>query len=152
MATAKIEKVGPNEYGLICDIYNQIFRPPVDEVFFERRLQLRHNALVMVAELDDNPVGFSCGYELRPSTYYSWLAGVVPDARRLGVASQLLVAEHAWAREQGYEMARYECGSRNTPMLLLAIHGGYEIIGMRHDSRLADNLVVFERHLQENVH
>jgi GNAT superfamily N-acetyltransferase len=149
MATAKIEIVGPNEYGLICRLYNQVFRPPVDEAFFTRRLQYRHNSLILVAELENNPVGFSIGYELRPSTFYSWLSGVLPDARRLGVASQLLAAENSWAKDRGYEMARYECLNRHKPMLLLAIHSGYEIIGIRYDSRLAGNLVVFEKHLQE---
>ena len=149
MATAKIDIVGRSEYGLICEMYNQIARPPVDEAFLERRLRYRHNVLLMVAELDKKPAGFSCGYELRPTTYYSWLYGVLPDARRLGVASQLMAAEQAWAIRQGYEMARLECYNRYKPMLILAIHTGYEIIGMRYDSHTGNNLVVFEKHLQD---
>ncbi|HUU82553.1 MAG TPA: GNAT family N-acetyltransferase [Phycisphaerae bacterium] len=149
MATTKIEIVGKDEYGLICEMYNQIARPPVDVAFLDRRLHYRHNALIMVAHLDNKPVGFSCGYELRPSTYYSWLYGVLPDARRLGVASQLMAAEHAWARQKGYEMARFECYNQHRPMLLLAIHTGYDIVGIRYDSHTGNNLVVFEKHLQD---
>ena len=147
MATAKIEIVGPNEYSLICDLYNQIVRPSVDASFLKRRLEYRHNVLVMVAELDKSPVGFSAGYELRPSTYYSWLYGVLPDARRLGVATQLLAAENAWAAQRGYEMARVECYNQHKPMLFLLIRAGYEIVGLRHDSHTANNLVIFERAL-----
>lgn len=152
MATAKIEIVGPTEYGLICDLYNQVARPPVDEGFLHRRLQYRHNVLRMVAELDHKPVGFSCSYELRPSTFYSWLYAVLPDARRLGVASQLMAAQHAWAKKEGYEMIRLECYNQHRPMLILAIRTGYEIIGLRYDFRTAGNLVIFEKHLQDVEH
>jgi len=151
MATARIEVIGPGEYGLVCDLYNRIFVPHVNQAFLERRLHGRHNVLVLVAELDGKPAGFSCGYELRPSTYYSWLYGVVPDARRLGVASQLMGAEHAWARDKGYEMARFECYNQQRPMLILAIRMGYDIIGIRYDSRTGGNLVVFEKLLQDGL-
>jgi len=146
MANAKIEIVGPGEYQLICDLYNEIFKPPVDVQFFEKRLRNR-NALVLVAELDKQPAGFSCGYELRPSTYYSWLCGVLPDARRLGVATQLLDGEFAWAGDQGYEMIRLECYNHHRAMLSLAIKRGYDVVGTRWDSRTASNLVVFEKFL-----
>ena len=148
MANAKIEAVGPAEYRIICDLYNAIARPPVDVDYFERRLNHHRRVQVMLAELDGNPVGFSCGYELRPSTYYSWLYGVLPEARRLGVASQLMDAQHAWVQAQGYEMIRLECGNRHRPMLILAVRRGYDIVGIRWDSRTAGNLVIFEKHIQ----
>ena len=144
MANAKISVVGPGEYRLIRDLYNEIFQPAVDVQFFEVRLRNR-NALVLVAELDGRPAGFLCGYELRPSTFYSWLCGVLPDARRLSVATQLLDAECAWAAGQKYEMIRLECYNRHRPMLLLAIKHGFDIVGIRWDSRTANNLVVFEK-------
>ena len=149
MATANIEIVGPGEFPLVRDLYNQIFRPGVDVAYFTRRLEHRHNVLVMVAELDGQPVGFSCGYELRPTTYYSWLAGVLPDARRLGVATQLLLAEQSWAKQQGYEMARLECYNHHKALLLLAIRIGFEIVGLRHDTHMAANLIIFEKNLQQ---
>ncbi len=151
MATANIDIVGPSEYGLIRDLYNQIFAPSVEDVFFSRRLENRHNALMMVAELEKEPVGFSCGYELRPSTYYSWLSGVITSARRMGVATQLLLAEHAWAKEKGYEMARFECYNKHKAMVMLATRTGYDIAGTRYDSHMAGNLVIFEKNLQDST-
>ena len=148
MTNAKIEIVGPGEYDLIRELYNMVFRPAVETSFLSRRLEGHHKALVLVAELEGKPVGFSCGYELRPSTYYSWLYGILPDARRLGIASQLMEAEHAWAQNQGYEMVRFECYNQHRPILLLAIKEGYDIVGIRWDSRTAENLVIFEKHLR----
>ena len=147
MANAKIDIVGPDEYGLICELYNAVFRPTRDVSFFQRRLEHHSCVLMMVAELDGRPVGFSCGYELRPTTYYTWLYGVLAEARRLGVASQLLAAEQAWAQDHRYEMARFECYNQHRPMLLLAIKNGYDIVGVRWDSGTANNLVIFEKNL-----
>lgn len=148
MTNSKIHVVGPGEYQLICDLYNEIFRPAADVAYLQLRLKHRHNVLTLVAELDERPVGFSCGYELRPSTYYTWLYGVIPDARRLGVASQLMAAEHAWARDHGYEMARFECYNDHRPILLLAIKNGFNIAGIRWDAQTSNNHVIFEKSLQ----
>ena len=147
MANAKIDIVGPGEYELIRHLYNQVFRPARDVAYFQRRLEHHHHKLMMVAELDGRPVGFSCGYELRPTTYYSWLYGVLPEFRRLGIASQLLAAEQAWAMDHKYEMSRFECYNQHRPMLLLAVKSGYDIVGIRWDSHTANNLVIFEKHL-----
>lgn len=146
MANAKIEIVGPNEIELICRLYNEVFRPPQSAEYFTERLRGRKN-LLLVAELDRQPVGFAVGYELRHSTYYSWLIGVLADARRLGIASQLLAAEQAWAKEHGYEMMRFECFNHHRPMLILAIRMGYDVVGIRWDARAMGNLVIFEKYL-----
>ncbi len=145
MATADIHIVGPGEYGLIADLYNEMFRPAQDADFFRRRLEGRRNPLMLVAELEKRPVGFVCGYELRPTTYYSWLCGVLADVRREGIASQLMAAEQAKACEHGYEMLRFECSNQARPMIHVAIRTDYDIVGIRWDSRIATNLVVFEK-------
>ncbi len=149
MANAEIERVGIGEIDLICDLYNQMFTPSKPVEFFQRRFEERKGVLILVAHLDKRPVGFTCGYDLRPTTYYAWLCGVVHDARRLGVASQLLAAEQALARENGYEMMRFECSNIARPMLMVAIRQDYDIVGIRWDARNQSNLVIFEKNLQD---
>jgi len=149
MANVAISIVGPDEYELLANLYNEVLRPPVNADFFHHRLDGKRDALCMVADLERKPVGFVCGYELRPSTFYLWLCGVVPDARRMGVASQLMAAARARAMERGYEMIRMECHNQARPMLHVAIRDGYDIVGIRWDSRIASNLVIFEKHLHE---
>lgn len=150
MASVQINVIGASEYELLCSLYNVIFRPSVDTAFFQQRLDERRDAISLVADLEGKPVGFACGYELRPSTFYVWLCGVLPDARRLGVASQLMDATHAKAREHGYEMVRFECHNQARPMLHVAIRDGYDIVGIRWDSRSASNLVIMEKNLPEH--
>ena len=145
MADATIDIVGQDELPTIVEMYNQIFRPPRDEESFLRRYRGRYNILQMIARVEDRPVGFFLGFELKPTVFFSWFYGVVPESRRQGIASQLMDAVHDWARQQDYESIRFECHNHHRPMLHLSIALGYDIVGMRWDPDRGDNLVIFEK-------
>ncbi len=147
MANAEVVVVGPGELPLIADLYNEIFRPGHDVEFFRRRLVGRYNPLLLVANVDKQPVGFATGFELKPSTYFAWLNGVLPNFRRLGIASQLQEAHEGWVREHGYHSIRMECQNGHRPILHMAIKMGYDIVGVRWDPDRAENLVIFEKSL-----
>ncbi len=148
MANAKIVAVGPGEVGLIVDLYRQIFSPAQDEEYFRRRFQGRYNVNQFVAMVDDQPVGFNIGFELMPTTYFCWSCGVIPDARRLGVATQLMKALEAFSTEHQYAIIRFECQNQHRPMLHVAITEGYDLVGIRWDTASANNMVVFEKDLR----
>lgn len=145
MADAIIDLVGPDELPLISKLYNQIFRPARDVESFRRRFRGRYNVLMLVARLDDKPVGFFIGFELKPDVFFAWFYGVVPENRREGIASQLMDAVHSWAKQNEYDSIRFECHNQHRPMLHLAIELGYDIVGMRWDPDRGDNLVIFEK-------
>jgi GNAT superfamily N-acetyltransferase len=145
VADATIDIVGQDELPTIVEMYNQIFRPPRDEESFLRRYRGRYNILQMLARVEDRPVGFFLGFELKPTVFFSWFYGVVPESRRQGIASQLMDAVHDWARQQDYESIRFECHNHHRPMLHLSIALGYDIVGMRWDPDRGDNLVIFEK-------
>jgi GNAT superfamily N-acetyltransferase len=147
MASAKIDIVGPNDIPLLADLYSGVFRPARDQAFFKRRFQGRYNVLLLVASLDEHPVGFFAGFELKPTSFFAWLYGVMPDQRRQGIASQLMEAVHSWTREQGYDSIRFECHNQHRPMLHLAIQQLYDIVGIRWDPDRGENLVIFEKSL-----
>jgi len=148
MATAKIVPVGPDEVTLIADLYNKVFAPGVEPEFFTRRYQGRANVSQMLAEVEDQPAGFIIGFELRPTTYFCWLCGVLPDYRRASIATQLIRAQHAWARDQDYETLRFECQNQHRPMLHVAIAEGYDLVGIRWDTASSNNVVIFEKDLR----
>jgi GNAT superfamily N-acetyltransferase len=147
MADAIVDIVGPEDLPLIVQLYNQIFRPSRDLESFRRRFRGRYNVLQMVARVGDRPVGFFLGFELKPTVYFAWFYGVVPEFRRQGIASQLMDAVHAWARDNDYNAIRFECHNQHRPMLHLAIALGYDIVGIRWDPDRGDNLVLFEKGL-----
>lgn len=145
MADAIIDLVGPKDLPVIVSLYNQIFRPPRDVESFHRRYRGRYNILQLVARLDDRPVGFFLGFELKPTVFFAWFYGVIPEFRRQGIASQLMEAAHSWARQNDYESIRFECHNQHRPMLHMAIALGYDIVGIRWDADRGDNLVIFEK-------
>jgi len=129
------------------EIYNQIFRPRHEADYFKRRFMGRYNVLTLLARLDERPVGFWIGFELKPGMFYHWLGGVIPELRRQGIGRQLQEAQHAWARDHGYEYIRCECLNHQREFLHFAVSTGYDVVGIRWDSTHADNLIVLERSL-----
>jgi GNAT superfamily N-acetyltransferase len=145
MADVVIDMVGPEEIPVIADLYNHIFRPSRDVESFHRRYRGRYNVLQLIARLGDRPVGFFLGFELKPTVYFAWFYGVLPECRRQGIASQLMEAVHEWARQNDYESIRFECHNQHRPMLHMAIALQYDIVGIRWDPDRGDNLVIFEK-------
>ena len=149
MANADITIADDAQLPAGVELYNQIFRPRREVDFFKRRFLGRYNALTLIARVDDQPVGFWSGFELKPGMFYHWLGAVLPDHRRQGIGRQLLDAQHAWAKDHGYEQVRCECMNHQREFIHFAVDAGFDICGIRWDSTHADNLVVFERNLIE---
>jgi GNAT superfamily N-acetyltransferase len=145
MADAIIDIVGQDDLPVIVDLYNQIYRPAKDVDSFRRRFRGRYNVLRMIARIQDRPVGFFLGFELKPTTFFAWFYGVLPDFRRQGIASQLMDAVHEWSKDHEYESIRLECHNSARAMMHLAIEMNYIIAGIRWEPERADNLVIFEK-------
>ena len=147
MTDAVIELVGPEDLPTIVELYNRIFRPPRDQESFERRFRARWNVMRMLARIRNEPVGFALGFELKPSVFFLWFCGVVSEARRLGIASQLVEAVHEFSRQNDYEIIRLECTNQHRPMLMLTLKHEYDVVGLRWDPDLEANLIILEKNL-----
>lgn len=148
MANAKVDVVGLGEIPTVVELYREVYRPAREADFFRRRFLGRYNPLLMVASLDDRPVGFLAGFELKPSVFFVWLIGVSPEFRRVGVASQLMDAMLVWVNDHGYATIRFECQNQHRAMLHMAIERNYDIVGIRWDPDLSHNLIIFEKALR----
>jgi GNAT superfamily N-acetyltransferase len=149
MANADVVIIGMRELPLIVELFAEVFRPAREFGFFERRLKGRTNPLMLLAQVQDRPVGFALGYENKPGTFYCWLIGVIPDFRRQGIAAQLMEAMAAWAGDHEYHTIRFESFNWQRPMLHLAISQNYDIVGLRYDRGANVNLIILEHELQE---
>lgn len=149
MAQTEIVIADEKQLAHAVELYNSIFRPKREIDYFKRRFLGRHNVLTLLARVDDQPVGFWIGFELKPTMFYHWLGAVKTDRRRAGIGSQLADAQATWAREKGYEHIRCECLNHQREYLHFAIELDYHICGIRWDSTHADNLIVFEKNLIE---
>lgn len=82
-----------------------------------------------IAYIENQPVGFKIGYERDQSEFYSWLGGVMPEYRELGIAEDLMRVQHEWCRQKGYSKISTKTQNRFKAMLMLNIKNGFEIIG-----------------------
>jgi GNAT superfamily N-acetyltransferase len=99
-----------------------------------------------IASIRGQAVAFKLGYELDEHTFYSWLGGVLPAYRGLGIASDLMEAQHQWCRERGYRTIQTKTQNRWKNQLLLNIKSGFEITGY-HASDEAGPKIMLEKKL-----
>jgi len=145
MADALIEVVGPETLPVLVKLYNQIFRPSREIASFNRRYLGRHNVLQLLARVQSEAVGFFIGFELKPSVFFTWFYGVLPEYRRMGIASQLMDSVHDWVRQHGYGSVRFECHNQHRPMLHPGIAKEYDVVGIRWDPDRGANLLLFQK-------
>ena len=147
MADVVIDLIDPKDNDTIVHLYNQVFRPERTAEFFHRRFKNRVNPLVMVARIENEAVGFFVGMELKPSVFFAWLVGVLPDSTRMGIGAQLMRAAGNWAMERDYKAIRFECTNRHRAMMHFGIAENYDLLGIRWDADRGENLLIFEHSL-----
>ncbi len=107
----------------------------------------RYNSLTLIARMDDKPVGFWVGFELKLACFITGWERSFPMPDDMAWGRQLQEAQQAWAKDHGYEYIRCECMNHQREFIHFAVAIGYDIVGIRWDSTHADNLVVFEKNL-----
>ncbi|MEE4659359.1 MAG: GNAT family N-acetyltransferase [Halieaceae bacterium] len=95
-----------------------------------------------------NDLAFKLGYAIDDEQFYSWLGGVLPEARGRGVARALLRAQEAWALQQGFREMQVKSMNRFPGMLRLLISSGYQITGVTPHSDQRLNKIHFCKLLQ----
>ncbi|RUO40792.1 GNAT family N-acetyltransferase [Pseudidiomarina aestuarii] len=103
--------------------------------------------LILVAKIDDAIVGYKVGYQLTNETFYSWIGGVIPTHRKLGIATLLLKHQEQWAIDAGYKQIKVKSMNRYPQMLKMLISNGYEIIGVEGGTDTTERKIVFSKSL-----
>ncbi|MGH6615692.1 GNAT family N-acetyltransferase [Sphingomonas sp.] len=78
--------------------------------------------------------GFKLGYRRGPDLLYSWLGGVHPSARRLGIADALMVRQHETAAASGYTHVETRTRAVNNAMIIINLRHGFQIVGFEVDT------------------
>lgn len=81
------------------------------------------------ATVNGRVVGFKVGRSNDPRTFESWMGGVLPHARKQGIASQLARLQDAWCRNRGFQFIQTETAHDNTAMLTINLKAGFCIAG-----------------------
>ncbi|MGS0681660.1 GNAT family N-acetyltransferase [Shewanella sp. 125m-7] len=152
MYTIEIEAVTeftPEVLEQIQTVYSAI--PEFEQGYASQEIRQRllaGPALLLIAKVEGEIAGFKLGYQTDDQVFYSWLGGVTPDFRGLGLAKSLLEYQERWATEQGYQ--RIDVKTRNCfpSMLNMLISNQYQITAMVSD---AQNHSQNKLHLQKHV-
>ena len=118
--------------------------PPGSEVYEKRILEVPH--LILVAEEDEKLVGFKVGYE-RDGSFYSWMGGVLPDYRRLGIAQKLADTQEKWAKSQGYTTILFKTRNHHKGMLIFALKNGFNIVGFKERESIDVHRILLQKSL-----
>ncbi|MFD2630231.1 GNAT family N-acetyltransferase [Oceanobacillus kapialis] len=102
--------------------------------------------LIVTAMDDERVVGYKIGYELNESKFYSWLGGVDPAYRNLGIASSLMKEQHQYLEENGYKIVQTKTMNRWRGMLVLNIKNGFDVIETYTDDK-GRHKIVLEKEL-----
>ena len=101
-----------------------------DEARFRSRLGAVNKLYLIMAKVGGEAAGFKLGYAESATEFYSWLGGVAPEYRGVGIAAELMRRQHERCRAQGYEKIRTKTQNRFRGMLALNVKSGYDVVGV----------------------
>ncbi len=113
----------------IVTAYHAIFEIAA-EGYVEARLPLVGDPVLHAIWNDDRILAFKLGYRRGPHVFYSWLGGVLPESRRLGLGKMLMLEQHDWAQTAGYNAIETQTRTDNRAMIIMNLQCGFEICGL----------------------
>jgi len=105
-------------------------------------------SIVLVAYVNGQPAGFKVGYE-REGYFYSWMGAILPQYRRLGLATKLAERQELWAKKQGYPHVTFKTRNRLKPMLLFALSRGFDIVEVQPKATLEEYRIILQKSLED---
>jgi GNAT superfamily N-acetyltransferase len=121
------------------------------EIFGEKRIINsfdRGDLLMLLAEIEGQPVGFKLGYRQNRMVYYSAKGGVLPAWRNQGIAVALMDQMIAYARASGYRRFAYDTFPNKHPgMAVLGLKRGFRITEADFNRTYEDFRIRFETSL-----
>ena len=119
-----------------------------DEAAYLQRLS-NTQYLILVAEKDQQVVGFKIGYDrYQDGSFYSWLGGVLPEYRKDSIATQLANEQEKWALASGFDTIRLKTRNRFRAMLIFALKNGFLIENIEIKETVENNRIILRKLLK----
>lgn len=105
------------------------------------------SALVLVARMEGEAVGFKAGYDrFRDGSWYSWMGGVLAPWRGRGIAQRLLEAQEAWVQAQGFQTLYVKTRNQHKRMMAFLAMNDYDVVRVEEKSTVSDSRVLYAKH------
>jgi len=87
--------------------------------------------LILTTYVNNKPIGFKIGYETpTKQNFYSWMGGVLPKYRLLGIAEKLMEYQEQWAAQAGYLRILVKTRTKCKAMIKLLQKNGFIQMGI----------------------
>lgn len=124
----------------IREIYLEAFGQPLKSEILKSKIESHGRCLLVLAFDHEKLVGFKLGYAQSSQQFYSWIGAVDGAYRGLGLATQMMQAQHDWCVAQGFDLIETRTRDRFADMLSLNLKFGFKIVGLLNES--ADSIKV----------
>ena len=123
------------------------FEDTYPESEYENRFKnIKH--LILTVYLNNKPIGFKIGYETPTKQhFYSWMGGVLPKYRQLGVAEKLMEYQEQWVAKTGYLRILLKTRSKYKAMIKLLQKHGYIQMGIIPYNPDKETRILYEKKL-----
>jgi GNAT superfamily N-acetyltransferase len=73
-------------------------------------------------------VGFKAGFSMGGGLFYSWIGGVDPEYRNLGLGKRMMLTQHEKLKALGFLKVQTKTQNRFRDMIILNLKSGFEIV------------------------
>lgn len=119
------------------------FHNPHQLLEYQKRLA-NVPSVILIAYVDEIPAGFKVGYE-KEGYFYSWMGAILPEYRRLGLATQLAEKQEEWAKVKGYPHVTFKTRNRLKSMLVFALNRGFNIIKIEEREKIEEFRIILRK-------
>jgi GNAT superfamily N-acetyltransferase len=106
----------------------RIFEHPFALDKIRERVFGKEAFLSIHAYSDRKIVGFKTGFSIGNAVFYSWIGGVDPEHRRLGLGRRLMLLQHQELKALGFLKVQTKTQNRFRDMIILNLKSGFEIV------------------------
>jgi hypothetical protein len=112
----------------IHEIQARIFEHPFGLEKIRERVSGKAAFLSIHAYSDGAIVGFKTGFSIDCGVFYSWIGGVDPQRRRLGLGKHMMLIQHRELKALGFVKVQTKTQNRFRDMIILNLKSGFEIV------------------------
>lgn len=141
------QEISDDVLSEIAECENLAFEEPLSKDQIEKHLKHRHNILILIAYDNDKPIGFKVGYEHSNNVYYSWAGGVAASHRQQGIAQELMLKQHRFAKGRGYKVIRTKTTNEFKNMIILNLKNGFDICGTVQNLGQSYSMIIMDKNL-----
>ncbi len=121
--------------------------PPNEPEYSKRFDGVDH--IIFLATAANRLLGFKAGYDRHQDgvRFYSWMGGVRPEYRRLGVAGRLQQSLEKWCLQRGYKALQFKTRNQHRNMICFAMKHNFNLVGFKEKKHLEEHRLIFEKPL-----